>query len=181
MVGLLSYGEYMTDFSETNDAAKTKDASTTNDATETNGAIQTESVLQANHVSHSASQSHGWQDTTIDDAQEQSNPQTAAAVERIKQLRQSIDNVDTAIVSLLAERFKYTAEVGVLKAQAGFAPEDRARENRQAERLKEVAISAGLDPSIEENYREFVVTEAKKRHQRIAEAGGDPGVLDIYA
>ncbi|WEV65637.1 MULTISPECIES: chorismate mutase [unclassified Bifidobacterium] len=122
-----------------------------------------------------------WRDTTIDDAQERTNPQTAQAVERIKQLRQSIDNVDTAIVSLLAERFKYTAEVGVLKAKAGFAPEDRERESRQAGRLKKVALDAGLDPSIEENYREFVVTEAKKRHQRIAEAGGDPGVLDVYA
>lgn len=152
-MGLLSYGEYMTDFSESNDTGEAKDAL----------------------------QGAGWRDTTIDDAQEQTNPQTAQAVERIKQLRQSIDNVDTAIVSLLAERFKYTAEVGVLKAQAGFAPEDRERENRQAARLKEVAVNAGLDPNIEENYREFVVTEAKKRHQRIADAGGDPGVLDIYA
>ncbi|WEV52783.1 chorismate mutase [Bifidobacterium sp. ESL0704] len=112
----------------------------------------------------------GWRDTTIDDAQERANPQTAQAVERIKRLRQSIDNVDTAIVSLLAERFKYTAEVGVLKAQSGFAPEDRQRESRQAERLTKVALDAGLDPSIEESYREFVVTEAKKRHQRIAES-----------
>ena len=25
------------------------------------------------------------------------------------------------------------------------------------------------------------VTEAKKRHKRIADAGGDPGVLDVFA
>ena len=30
-------------------------------------------------------------------------------------------------------------------------------------------------------YREFVVTEAKRRHKRIAENGGDPGVLDVFA
>lgn len=30
-------------------------------------------------------------------------------------------------------------------------------------------------------YKEFVVTEAKKRHKRIADAGDDPGVLDIFA
>lgn len=152
-MGFLSYGEYMTDISEPNDTAETKEAFN----------------------------NEGWRNTTIDDAQEQANPQNAQAVERIKRLRQSIDNVDTAIVSLLAERFKCTAEVGVLKAQAGFAPEDREREKQQAQRLKEVAINAGLDPSIEENYREFVVTEAKKRHQRIAEAGGNPGVLNIDA
>ncbi|WEV59269.1 chorismate mutase [Bifidobacterium sp. ESL0728] len=158
----------MTDFCETNDATATDNAASTGDAANADGAKDTSKTV-------------GWRDTTIDDAQERINPETAQAVQRIKRLRQSIDNVDTAIVSLLAERFKYTAEVGVLKAQAGFAPEDRERENRQAKRLKEVAIDAGLDPSIEENYREFVVTEAKKRHQRIAEAGGDPGVLDIYA
>ena len=51
----------------------------------------------------------------------------------------------------------------------------------QIERLHRIAIDAGLDPEIAEMYREFVVTEAKKRHQRIADAGGDPGVLDVFA
>ena len=71
--------------------------------------------------------------------------------------------------------------MGVLKAQAGFAPADQRREDYQITRLGRIAIDAGLDPQIAEMYREFVVTEAKKRHQRIAEAGGDPGVLDVYA
>ena len=34
-----------------------------------------------------------------------------------------------------------------------------------------------MDPDIAEMYREFVVTEAKRRHKRIAENGVDPGVL----
>jgi chorismate mutase len=116
-----------------------------------------------------------WCNTTIDDAQAQANPRVAQAVERITELRQSIDNVDAAIVSLLAERFKYTAEVGRLKAQAGFAPEDQEREQRQAVRLNELAVNAGLDPSIEERYLQFVVTEVKRRHQRIAGVGAKSG------
>ena len=59
--------------------------------------------------------------------------------------------------------------------------EDTKREDYQIERLHRIAIDAGLDPEIAEMYREFVVTEAKKRHQRIADAGGDPGVLDVFA
>ena len=55
------------------------------------------------------------------------------------------------------------------------------REDYQIERLHRIAIDAGLDPEIAEMYREFVVTEAKKRHKRIADAGGDPGVLDVFA
>ena len=107
--------------------------------------------------------------------------EVADVVAKIASLRQSIDNVDTAIVSLLAERFKYTSQVGVLKARAGFAPADYQREHAQIERLHRIADEAGLDPEIAEMYREFVVTEAKRRHKRIAENGGDPGVLDVFA
>ena len=100
---------------------------------------------------------------------------------RIKALRQTIDNIDSAAIALLSERFKATSQVGVLKANAGFAPEDTKREDYQIERLHRIAMDAGLDPEIAEMYREFVVTEAKKRHKRIADAGGDPGVLDVFA
>ena len=120
-------------------------------------------------------------ETVIDADTAQGDPQVAETVAKIKSLRQSIDNVDTAIVSLLAERFKYTSQVGVLKARAGFAPADYKREDYQIERLHRIAVDAGLDPDIAEMYREFVVTEAKRRHRRIADAGGDPGVLDVFA
>ena len=120
-------------------------------------------------------------ETVIDADTAQGDPQVAETVAKIKSLRQSIDNVDTAIVSLLAERFKYTSQVGVLKARAGFAPADYKREDYQIERLHRIAVDAGLDPDIAEVYREFVVTEAKRRHKRIADAGGDPGVLDVFA
>ena len=119
--------------------------------------------------------------TVIDADTAQGDPQVAETVAKIKSLRQSIDNVDTAIVSLLAERFKYTSQVGVLKARAGFAPADYKREDYQIERLHRIAVDAGLDPDIAEMYREFVVTEAKRRHKRIADAGGDPGVLEVFA
>ena len=129
----------------------------------------------------SDSEHSDWQKTTIDSAQAEQHPETARAVAKIKALRQSIDNIDSAIVSLLAERFKATSQVGVLKAEAGFAPEDTKREDYQIERLHRIAVDAGLDPQIAEMYREFVVTEAKKRHQRIAAAEGDPSVLEGFA
>ena len=132
-------------------------------------------------LSASVSRNPGEHATVIDSEQAANDPETALTVAKIKALRQSIDNVDTAIVSLLAERFKYTSQVGVLKARAGFAPADYKREDYQIERLHRIAVGAGLDPDIAEMYREFVVTEAKKRHQRIADAGGDPGVLDVFA
>lgn len=122
-----------------------------------------------------------WQNSTIDCKAAQEHPELATTINRIRLLRQSIDNVDMAIIALLAERFKYTSRVGVLKAQAGFNPQDNQREEYQLERLRTLAQHAGLDPEIADMYREFVVTEAKRRHQRIAEGGDDPGVLDVYA
>ncbi|KFI66149.1 chorismate mutase [Bifidobacterium cuniculi] len=120
-------------------------------------------------------------ETVVDSPDHWRDEQTQRIVQRIDDLRQSIDNVDMAIIALLAERFKYTTQVGALKAAAGFAPADYKREDYQMERLHRLAVDAGLDPDIAEMYREFVVTEAKKRHRRIAEAGGDPGILDIFA
>ena len=73
--------------------------------------------------------SSDWQRTTIDSAQAAAHPETAQAVARIKALRQTIDNIDSAVIALLAERFKATSQVGVLKANAGFAPEDTKRED----------------------------------------------------
>ena len=87
-------------------------------------------------------------ETVIDAGTAQSNPEVADAVAKIAALRQSIDNVDTAIVSLLAERFKYTSQVGVLKARAGFAPADYKREDYQIERLHRIAVDAGLVPDV---------------------------------
>nr|WP_240541647.1 chorismate mutase [Bifidobacterium callimiconis] len=119
--------------------------------------------------------------STIDAQAAKEHPEVADAVAKIKGLRQTIDNIDGAVIHLLAERFKATSQVGVLKAGAGFAPADYKREDYQIERLQRIAKDAGLDPNIAEMYREFVVTEAKKRHKRIADAGGDPGVLDVFA
>ena len=100
---------------------------------------------------------------------------------QLSEYRQSIDNIDAALVHILAERFRCTKAVGVLKAKYNLPPADPAREEYQIERLQQIAQGAGLDPQIALMYKEFVVTEAKKRHKRIADSGDDPGVLDIFA
>lgn len=83
-------------------------------------------------------------------------------------LRQSIDNIDNAVIALLAERFKCTEKVGVIKSRNHISPEDKVREKSQIIRLKEVAKNAGLSEDIALQYHNFVVTEAKRRHKEIA-------------
>ena len=80
-------------------------------------------------------------------------------------LRMSIDNMDAALVHLLAERFKITQEVGELKAAHGLPPADPAREAQQIERLRALAEDAKLDPEFAEKFLNFVVAEVVRHHE----------------
>ena len=55
-------------------------------------------------------------------------------------LRGAIDNMDAALIHLLAERFRITREVGRLKAECGLPPADPAREAEQIARLRQLAV-----------------------------------------
>lgn len=83
-------------------------------------------------------------------------------------LRTSIDNIDAALVHLLAERFKATQQVGVLKADLGLPPADPVREERQIVRLKALADEAGLDPQFAEKFLNFIIAEVIRHHEAIA-------------
>lgn len=86
----------------------------------------------------------------------------------LERLRGSIDNLDAAIICLLAERFKITQEVGVLKKARGLAPADPEREEQQIARLHDLALRAQLNPEFAEKWLEFVVAEVVRHHEAIA-------------
>ena len=85
-------------------------------------------------------------------------------------LRASIDNLDAALVYLLAERFRCTQQVGHLKAELGLAPSDLAREEEQLQRLRQLARESGLDPVFAEKVLAFIIAEVIRNHGIIAEA-----------
>lgn len=88
--------------------------------------------------------------------------------QRLLALRASIDNIDAALVHMLAERFRCTQEVGLLKAENDMPPTDPEREAQQIERLRELARDANLDPEFAEKWFNFVVAEVIHHHSRIA-------------
>jgi chorismate mutase len=91
-------------------------------------------------------------------------------------LRESIDNVDAALVHLLAERFKFTQKVGRLKATHGLPPADPERERQQIIKLKALATESHLDPVFGEKFLNFIIAEVIHQHEQIA-----TGVIDLGA
>ena len=87
----------------------------------------------------------------------------------LQRLRDSIDNIDAALVHMLAERFKFTKTVGELKAAHGLPPADPGRETEQIARLRTLAASARLDPDFAEKFLAFIVREVIRHHETINE------------
>ena len=86
----------------------------------------------------------------------------------LRRLRGSIDNMDSMLIHLLAERFKITQQVGELKARAGLPPADPEREAEQIQRLRALAEEAHLDPELAEKFLSFIVAEVVRHHEQIA-------------
>lgn len=86
--------------------------------------------------------------------------------------RQSIDNIDAAIIHILAEQFRITQAVGAYKAQHHLPPSDPSREERQIARLRKLAEDARLDPEFSEKFLRFIIQEVIRHHEQAAGAAG---------
>ncbi|WP_316668123.1 chorismate mutase [uncultured Propionibacterium sp.] len=86
-------------------------------------------------------------------------------------LRDSIDNIDAAVIHIMAERFKITRRVGELKAELGLPASDPGREQVQILRLRRLAAESHLDPEFAEKLLNFIVSEVVRHHIEIADRG----------
>ena len=87
-------------------------------------------------------------------------------MDQLSRYRQSIDNIDAALVYMLAERFKVTKAVGELKAKIDLPPADPDREARQVERMRSLARDADLDPDFTEKFLRFIIDEVIRHHEQ---------------
>jgi chorismate mutase len=88
----------------------------------------------------------------------------------LQRYRESIDNIDAALVFMLAERFKITQAVGRHKAETGLPAADPGREDRQVTRLRTLAQDANLDPDFTEKFLRFIIDEVIRHHQGMRES-----------
>ncbi len=89
----------------------------------------------------------------------------------LARFRSSIDNIDAALVFMLAERFKITQAVGEYKAHNNLPSADPSREERQIERLRQLARNANLDPEFSEKFLRFIIDEVIRHHQQLRDKG----------
>ena len=89
---------------------------------------------------------------------------------QLKEYRDSIDNIDAAMIFLLSERFKITHKVGVLKSENTLLPADKSREAQQVSRLRKLSKQADLDPDFTEKILNFIIAEVISNHQNLRDS-----------
>lgn len=104
-------------------------------------------------------------------SQEPRSAEDRELIDELTSIRRSIDNIDAALVHLLAERFKFTQQVGQLKAAGGLPASDPERERVQIARLRGLAEESHLDPGFAEKFLNFIVAEVIQHHEQIAGTG----------
>lgn len=99
---------------------------------------------------------------------EESAPESASFIPcELAEERRTIDNIDAALIHILAERFRCTQRVGHIKARHDLPPADPTREARQVARLRALAEESGLDPDFAEKFLAFMVKEVIRHHEDI--------------
>ncbi|PCI33483.1 MAG: chorismate mutase [Alphaproteobacteria bacterium] len=98
-------------------------------------------------------------------------PITGQQQETLASYRDSIDNIDAALIHMLAERFKITKHVGEFKAKYDLPPADKSREQMQIERLRSLSRDAKLDPDFSEKFLQFIITEVIRHHEQYRNNG----------
>lgn len=105
--------------------------------------------------------------SNIDSASRNATPESPSNDDVILAgFRKSIDNIDAAIIHMLAERFRITQAVGEYKAKATLPPADPDREKRQVERLRALSEEADLDPEFSEKFLRFIIEEVIRHHEQ---------------
>jgi chorismate mutase len=95
-------------------------------------------------------------------------------IEPLEDCRKSIDNLDSALIAILAERFRLTEKIGRMKAKGGLEAMDLEREQWQLERFHQLASSHNLDIAVAVDIMTRIIYHVKNRHEALQAPPG-PG------
>lgn len=86
-------------------------------------------------------------------------------MERLKQYRQAIDNLDAEIMALLAERQMVARKIGEVKKETGLEVTDREREAAVLHARAELATALGLDTERVQKIWRLIMAEAREAQE----------------
>ncbi|NOV01028.1 chorismate mutase [Paenibacillus planticolens] len=89
---------------------------------------------------------------------------------KLEELRTNIDEVDRQIIALLAQRFKYTEEVGIYKANNHLQAQDASRENQQFQKIAQLSEQNGLNPEYASDIYRCLIDIVISRHKELLAA-----------
>jgi chorismate mutase len=93
-------------------------------------------------------------------------------MEKLDELRKNIDEIDQKIIALLAQRFKYTEEVGIYKAKNHLKAQDTNRELQQFQKIIQLSEQNGLNPDYSSEIYRRIIDIVISRHQALLTMSG---------
>ena len=87
----------------------------------------------------------------------------------LENLRKRIDDLDSELIRVLAERFAVTKEIGYLKATNGIAERDLERERVQTEQIDALSHEVGLNPKMTQAVFAAIIDQVLKEHREMKE------------
>lgn len=104
--------------------------------------------------------------------------ESPAVPQRLNELRQRLDEIDTAIVDAIAERQAVVAEIGALKQNTGSPLRHYAREREVIERGMARARALGVSERVARDILETLIHHSlgKQEHDNLAHSGHGEGL-----
>jgi chorismate mutase/prephenate dehydratase len=99
----------------------------------------------------------------------------------IDDLRKKVDELDSSIIKLIAERMIVTREIGKEKREAGKPIEDKAREKIVLEKVKGLASAEKLNPAEIEKIYQGIISASKEVQGVTVSFQGDLGAYSEEA
>jgi chorismate mutase len=85
----------------------------------------------------------------------------------LNELRKNINIIDKKIIALLAERFKFTEEVGLHKAKNSLPAQDINREALLFQNIVQLSEQFGLNPAYASEIYRCIIDIVINRHQEL--------------
>ena len=91
--------------------------------------------------------------------------------EKLNELRIGIDDLDSKIIQLIADRFSLTRQVGQIKSHSNIDPVDPDREEFVLDKWEKLAIDADVDPALARALIRLIIDQSVAEHRAVRQEG----------